>query len=129
MFAHTLVIDGGSEREVAGLSDLRTLLAEFRRSGGEELALGRDDGSWTMVLVSGDRAFVTLSIEIDRENYFAVDPDFAGADFLIPFRLSNGQVDEVPRSWTVPLADALASVEDFVSTGARSGRLTWRTSG
>ena len=90
MHAHTIAIDGGPDRQVADLKDLKSLLAEFRRSGGEEVFLNRDDGSWTGVLISGDRAFVSLSIEIDRENYFAVDPNFAGAEAFIAFRLSNG---------------------------------------
>ena len=126
MHAYTIAIDGGPDTQVADLNDLKSLLAEFRRGGGEEIFLNRDDGSWTAVLISGDRAFVSLSIEIDRENYFAVEPDFAGVDAFISFRLSNGQIDEHPRSSTVTVDAALASIEDFFSTGTRPQRLNWQ---
>jgi hypothetical protein len=71
---------------------------------------------------------VSLSIEIDRENYFAVDPDFAGAEAFIAFRLSNGQVDEHPRSSTVPVGDALVSIEDFPPARARSASVSSKRS-
>jgi hypothetical protein len=45
----------------------------------------------------------------------------------VRFRLSNGQIDEHPRSSTVSVANALASIEDFFVTGTRSQRIKWRS--
>lgn len=44
----------------------------------------------------------------------------------LPFRLSNGQGDEFPVAWTLPLGEAIAACEHFVTSGGeRSPAITW----
>lgn len=55
------------------------------------------------------------------------DPSFPGPDDpLLPYTLDNGQVDWYPRSWTIPVDEALRAIAYFLSgEGAMAPQITW----
>ncbi len=55
------------------------------------------------------------------------NPAYTGApDAQIEFILANGDMEDYPARWTVPLAEGCAVCRDFVEQrGARSSLITW----
>lgn len=73
--------------------------------------------------VHEDRAWLYYWQVDEHEGYDDVgfrsyDPFYQGeADALVPYALDNGQVDEYPCSWTLPVDEALRAVEHFLDGG------------
>ncbi len=87
-----------------------------------------DDGPSLMMLVNGWRALLTyLPNHEGSPGYTSRSPSYAGAlDAQIEFLLANGQMDEYPAQWTLPLSFGCAVCRDFiVRQGARSPLITW----
>lgn len=58
------------------------------------------------------------------------DPAYTGtAEAMLEFRLSNGQIDEYPASWTVSIEEARLAAERFFLRGDRDPSLTWHDDG
>ena len=55
------------------------------------------------------------------------NPSYTGpAEVTLEFRLSNGQMDEYPVAWTLPLEEACAACEYFVlSQGCQPPAIIW----
>jgi hypothetical protein len=48
---------------------------------------------------------------------------------MLTFRLSNGQVDAYPASWTLPRETIERALESFRDTGVRPTFITWNEDG
>lgn len=68
----------------------------------------------------GDRAWLMYLGDDDACCFVSRDPDGESSTAVRRFRLENGQVDEYPESWTVPVAVA----EDVLATFRRNGWLS-----
>src|SRR5262249_4283719 len=86
----------------------------------------RDGGEAGSVWVhlTGDRAWVTHFTQIGGPDSCCRDAGYRG-DEMVGFRLSNGQLDDVHRHWTVTRADGLRAPGDFIRHGQRAPRLSW----
>jgi hypothetical protein len=79
-----------------------------------------------------DRAWLYYWQSDEDDNYNDVgfqsyDPLYTGeANALYPYALDNGQVDEYPCSWTIPVDEARRAVEYFLSGGSMAPWVHWR---
>jgi Immunity protein Imm1 len=113
----------GKDAEVRSLAELHRRLAEGTAS---EIWLTRRDGQALSLLVSGDRGWLMFLREAGDAGFSSRGADaVARRRGTLPFRLSNGQVDEHPVRWTVPIEDALRVVEHFFEHGERAPFIRW----
>ena len=117
----------GIERHCQSIEDFGAALDEFDAEPQFELWLNQPDGpaicmlrngvnAWLMYLRhAGDSGFTTLG---DRQRVGTV-----------PYRLSNGQTDEHPATWCVPVEDCYKALAYFfVNDGLRPEWLAWTES-
>lgn len=115
---------GAENHSVASRADLASLLANLEDRAGFELwiyaragpsmcLLRNDQNAWLMYLrFEGDSGFTSIGDET--------------LDGMATFELSNGQIDEYPLSWCVPLPQAWQAIEQFfVDGGARPQAIAW----
>jgi hypothetical protein len=118
-----LSIDG-KDAEVCSLTELRQRLAKGTAC---EIWLKRGDGQALSLLVSGDRGWLMFLREPGDAGFSSRGSDaVARRRGTLPFRLSNGQVDEHPVRWTVPIEDAIRAVEHFFEHGERAPFIRWQ---
>lgn len=124
-----LLILNGQDVPIAGGEDLRPYWDQVRGQRFTELWLDAgEDGPTLGILVNGERAMLVYLRDHDGDPGFtSCDPDYAGpADAMMEFMLDNGQRDEQPAAWAIPLPLAMAACEQFVATrGERPPIVTW----
>lgn len=118
---------GGPRQTVPTVAALRRVLAPYK--GHERLVVyldrdGGDSGS-VWVHVTGKRAWVTHFTEQGGADSYCCDAGYSGPDEMIGFLLSNGQLDEIHRYWTVTRAEGMRALEYFVRHGERDPALSW----
>src|SRR4051794_8414420 len=118
--------EGGPRHPVPNVAALRRVLAPFTDQERLVVYLDRDGGETGSVWVhlTGDRAWVTHFTQIGGEDSYCRDAGYRG-DEMIGFRLSNGQLDDVHRYWTVTRAEGLRALEYFIRHGERDPGLSW----
>jgi hypothetical protein len=118
----------GREHVVAELDHLRRLLAGIRRRKFSEVILFQGDlpKHNFQALVNGDCAWLMYTHNIDQASFSSRDPSYSGpSDDDVDFKLSNGQVDQYPRSWTIATDQALKVIEHFFVHKALAPWVTW----
>jgi hypothetical protein len=91
-----------------------------------ELRVETEDGAALYALVSGDVGWLMyLRMEGDA-GFSSRNPDYAGpADAVLQDRLDNGQVDEYPASWALPVAALKKAMHHFLRTGEPAPWIAW----
>jgi len=119
--------EGGLRHSVATVATLRQVLAPYK--GHEKLVvyLDRDGGELGSVWVhlSGGLAWVTHFNEVGGIDSYCRDPAYTGPDQMVGFLLSNGQLDDIHRYWTVTRTKGLRALEYFLRHGERDPGLNW----
>ena len=119
--------EGGPRHSVSTVTALRRVMAPYK--GHERLVvyLDRDGGESGSVWVhlTGDRAWVTHFTQPGGVDSYCRDREYAGPDQMVGFLLSNGQLDDIHRYWTVRRAEGLRALEYFVRHGERDPGLSW----
>lgn len=84
-------------------------------SGQSLCALVSDDVGWLMFLrENGDAGFSTRN------------PDYSGdSDEFIDYHLENGQHDQYPASWALPISEVQRALEHFIIHSEPAPWLTW----
>jgi len=89
-----------------------------------EVWLQHDDGHTLGMLKSDNRALLLF-----LENPGAVGRTSRSKDDMprspIPFQLTNGQMDEYPAAWTIPVAIAVDALRHFCDTGEPAPFIDW----
>jgi hypothetical protein len=86
----------------------------------------KEDGRSLCALIHGDRGWLMYLREPGDPGYCSRDPDYDGApDAMMDFVLSNGQRDEYPVAWTLPLDVVERALAHFRRTGSRAPFVTW----
>jgi hypothetical protein len=119
--------EGTSAEPVDDVDELRRRLAPYREHERLVITLDRDGGEAGSVWVhlTGDRAWVTHFVRLGGTDAYCRDPGYRGPDEMVGFLLSNGQLDEIHRNWTVSRAEGLQALEHFVRDGGRDPALCW----
>jgi hypothetical protein len=114
---------------VATVEELRKLLEQVHQQQFSEVWLDAgEEGPALAMLVNGGHAWLMYLRDHDGDPGFSSrNPHYTGlAQVTMQFLLSNGQMDEYPVAWTLPLEEACAACEYFVlSQGGQSPAITW----
>jgi hypothetical protein len=94
--------------------------------GFREIWENEPDGRALCALINGDLGWLMYLREEGDSGFSSRNPDYAGdEDATIEYRLSNGQVDEYPASWALPVAVVERALAHFRETGERAPFVTW----
>ena len=117
----------GLRQSVSTVPALRFLLAPYRDHERLIVYLDRDGGDSGSVWVhrSGDRNWVTHFVEPGGVDSYCRDPTYCGPDQMFGFLLSNGQLDDIHRHWTVSSVEGMRALEHFLLRGERDPGLSW----
>lgn len=118
----------GDGRFIKSVADLRPYWGEVRGRQFSEVWLGAsEDGPSLAMLVNGSRAWLMYLRESGDAGFSSRNPDYDGPrEAMLPFEIENGQGDEFPVAWTLPLDEAIAACEYFVTSGGdRSPEVLW----
>lgn len=118
----------GQKAAVSAAADLRPYWQAVRGRQFSEVWLNvGEHGSAFAMLVNGERAWLMYLREAGDTGFSSRTPHYSGPpDALMEFVLDNGQVDEYPMAWTLPVEQTIAACEYFVATqGGRSPKIMW----
>jgi hypothetical protein len=117
------------ELSIATVSDLHQHLEQVRQQQFSEIWLITDDaGPSLTILVNGIHAWLMyLYNQEDASGSISRNPYYSGStEATMQFFLSNGQREEYPIAWTLPLEDAFKACEYFLlNQGDRSSTIVW----
>ena len=117
------------EFAITTVSDLRQHLESVRNQQFSEVWLtANDDGPALAMLVNGAQAWLMYLRHQDGDPGFSSrHAEYNGpAEAPLEFLLSNGQMDEYPVVWTLPLEEAFGACEYFLlNHGGRSPAIVW----
>ncbi len=117
------------EHQVTSVDTLRTRWTHVHGRQFSELWLeAGDTGPFLGALVNGDAALLIYLRNNEGDPGFSSrNPHFSGSeDELIEFVLDNGQQDEHPAAWVVPLDEAQRACEYFLQSGGeRAPEIVW----
>jgi hypothetical protein len=98
----------------------------MKRTKFEEIWVNRDDGQALCALINADRGWLMYTREPGDGGFSSRNPDYDGADEdQIEYYLNNGQRDEYPASWALPVDLVRRALDHFKKTGAPPAFITW----
>jgi hypothetical protein len=98
----------------------------MKRKGYEEIWVNKDDGQALCALINGDRGWLMYTREPGDAGFSSRNPDYEGAeDARIEYYLNNGQCDQYPASWALPVDVVRRAVAHFKKTGEPPTFITW----
>ncbi len=127
-FVRGLNIIRKEEVPIPDLAAFRRAVRPYLRRRSVALYLNRDEfqtgGVWAYF--SGARAWVAhFDFPGGADTYACSTRGLSRLPERIEFRIDNGQVDEVHKSWTIPKADGMRALEYFLLHGERHPRIHW----
>jgi hypothetical protein len=86
----------------------------------------KPDGRALCALIHGDVGWLMYLREPGDSGFSSRNPAYAGpAHAVIDYMLSNGQRDEYPASWALPVATVERALAYFRKTGDRAPFVEW----
>jgi len=117
----------GQEHALASFRQLQALTRSVLDGQARELWLSHETFGSLRLLVNHGRACLMHLPDGggDHPGFTSRGAAPRDAREVAVFVLSNGQMDELPISWTVPREDGLQALEHFFLTGSRAPWLVW----
>ena len=116
-----------TEQLMHRIEEFRVALERFDAESAFELWLNVPGGPSVAMLRNEEHAFLMYLRELGDSGF--VSSGSKEPDGLVQYVLSNGQVDEHPRSWCIPLEQCYRALAFFFANdGARPEWLTWQES-
>jgi len=92
----------------------------------EEIWLQSPDGQALCALINGHRGWLMYLREEGDSGFSSRDPSYTGdPEATIEYRLSNGQHDRYPASWSLPVAEVRLALEYFTTEHRRPPFIAW----
>ena len=92
----------------------------------DEIWVNTDDGQALCALINGGVGWLMYLRTAGDAGFSSRNPDYTGApDQMIPYVLGNGQRDEFPASWALPIEVVRQALEHFRRTGRRPEFVRW----
>lgn len=114
----------GRPEQANSLEEFGAALRRYSAVREFELWLNAENGASMSLLRNGDHAFL-MYLGQEGDSGFVTSGDEDGSP--VRYRLSNGQVDEYPRCWCIPLEKAYEAVAEFYgSEGSRPDCVEWQ---
>jgi hypothetical protein len=91
-----------------------------------EIWVESPNGRMLSALINGDIGWLMYLRAEGDAGFSSRNPDYAcPPDEKVRYRLSNGQVDEYPRSWAYPVDVVEGALEHFRQTGEAPTFIAW----
>ena len=91
-----------------------------------EVWLESPDGSSLCALINGELGWLMYLREPGDAGFSSRNPAYAGdPNAVVEYRLSNGQRDEYPRAWALPVSVVEDAMNYFRQNGAPPPFITW----
>jgi hypothetical protein len=120
----TTISFNGAEEEMGAAELPSEALARFNSSERFELWASEHEGPSLCMLRSGEHAFL-MYLRFSGDSGF-VSKGESAAEGVIEYELSNGQRDEYPAAWCIPVEQCYKAVNHFLSNkGQRPEWLAW----
>ena len=121
---------GGNSAQISNDDKIQLQLIRQRfstaRTSPCDLQFEREDGRVLNAFVHSDRAWLLFRYDKGDAGFSTRDPDYVGPeDAMLTYTLENGQQDEYPTSWTIPIEEAIRVVQYFSRTGDKATWLLW----
>jgi hypothetical protein len=92
----------------------------------DEVWVESPDGQSLCALINGDRGWLMYLRYSGDSGFSSRNPNYDGPpDAKIEYILSNGQLDEYPASWAVPVTEVLRALEYFEREYQRPSFIVW----
>jgi hypothetical protein len=83
-------------------------------------------GAALCALLNGDLGWLMYLRENGDPGFSSRNSDYTGpADAVIQYRLDNGQVDEYPASWELPVNEVRKVIRHFLLSGEAAPWIAW----
>jgi hypothetical protein len=115
----------GKDRQCSSVEELSAALQEFDAFSRFELWLNQPDGPALCMLRNGEDAWPMYLRHPGDPGFNSIgDRQRQG---MVAYELGNGQADEYPAAWCVPVEDCYKTVEFFFAhEGLRPDWLEWQ---
>jgi hypothetical protein len=121
---HASIDDGPDKPQLP--RELRKHLRGARKFQYAEIWVDRADYPRVCALVNGDRAWLMYLRYEGDAGFSSRDSTYAGPEqAMMDFYLSNGQLDEYPLAWTIPIKQVFAALEWFAAKGNSPRDIAW----
>jgi hypothetical protein len=92
----------------------------------DEIWITAANGSSLCALINGDQGVLMYMREFGDAGFTSRNPRYTGSPTAtVEYRLSNGQVDEYPAAWAVPIDDVQLALQYFGREGKQPPFITW----
>lgn len=92
----------------------------------KEIWIDAPDGQSICALINGDMGWMVYFRWDGDAGFGSRNPDYEGAEIVtIDYVLSNGQQDEYPASWALPVSVVERALEYFRSEGKPAPFVSW----
>jgi hypothetical protein len=123
----TTISFNGADEDICSIEALGAALDRFDMQEKFELWVSENEGPSLCMLRNGEHAFL-MYLRFSGDSGF-VSIGEAAADSTVEYPLSNGQRDEYPASWCIPVEQCYKAVAYFfVNEGKRPEWLAWHES-
>ncbi len=119
----TLTINGKEYQARSG-DELTPYLQQLKFTSYNEIWATQSDCSSLCLLTNSSRAFV-LYLRYPGDSGLIATTNDQVTNTMIEFKLSNGQLDEYPARWTVPVHDALKILTSFIQDNNLLSYVNW----
>lgn len=84
------------------------------------------DGQTTCALINGDSGWLMYLREPGNASYSSRNPNYSGSEIATQeYYLDNGQRDEYPLSWALPISEVLQALEFFIKEAKPAPWILW----
>jgi hypothetical protein len=123
----TTISFNGVDEDIRSVEALGAALDRFDMQEKFELWASEEEGPSLCMLSNGEHAFL-MYLRFHGDSGF-ISVGEAAAERTVEYQLSNGQIDEYPASWCVPIEQCYKAVAYFfVNEGRRPDWLAWHES-
>ena len=97
-----------------------------RMSQYDQIVAEADDGQILYALINGDLGWLMYLRESGDAGFSSRNPNYdSPSDAVLDYRLSNGQVDEYPLSWALPVQEIQRAPDYFRREQKPPMFITW----
>ena len=91
---------------------------EIDRTKCEEIWIKKEDGRAMCALINGDLGWLMVLRHSGDAGLSSRNPDYRGSpEAMQSYLFNNGQLDQYPLSWALPVAEVRRALKDFESEG------------
>jgi len=96
------------------------------RSKCEEIWIRKEDSQAMCALINGDLGWLMYLPRDGGAGFSSRNLDYQGPDdAVIEYFLDNGQLDEYPASWALPVGDVRRAIREFDAEGMPPTWVSW----